>query len=178
MIILTVVLAILLVGAILLMVFKKDLFTSIFGNSITKMVEKQKRVLGEIEVLKKQQKVESEEVCKDFADQKTSLCDAIDANIQALQAQISSLKEQKKTKCALLDEKKKVTLDKVINDFDQKITSKRNQAKRIGHLIGAERLNMEDILTEELNGDKTASNQDEVRKIGFTSTDTKKTSKK
>jgi hypothetical protein len=78
----------------------------------------------------------------------------------------------------IIDEKKKVTLDKVINDFDQKITSKRNQAKRIGHLIGAERLNMEDILTEELNGDKTASNQDEVRKIGFTSTDTKKTSKK
>lgn len=147
MVVVTVILAVLLVALICLLVIKRDLFTTMFGSSITRMVERKKKLDGEIEVLKKQQKVSSEEVIKESVDRKKALSDAIDANVVALQAQISSLKEQKKTKCALIDEKTKVNLDKVINDFDQKIMSKKNQVKRLANLIGAERLNIEDIIT-------------------------------
>lgn len=147
MIVAIVILAVLLVAVGTLLIIKRDMFSSIFGGSITRMVERQKKIDGEIEVLKKQQKVESEEVIKEAATKKKALIDAIEANIQALQAQISSLKEQKKTKLALIDEKTKVELDKVINDFDQKIIAKKNQSKRLTHLIGAEKMNMDDILS-------------------------------
>ena len=150
MVVAVVILAILLVAVGVLLIVKRDMFTSIFGGSITRMVEKQKKINGEIEVLKKQQKVKSEEVIKEAATKKKALSDAVEANIQALQAQISSLKEQKKTKTALIDESTKVELDKVINDFDQKIVAKKNQSKRLTHLIGAEKMNMEDILSPEL----------------------------
>ena len=58
---------------VLLMVFKREWIMSVFGNSITSKVEQKKRIEGQIEVLRKQEKVECERVIKDFAARKEQL---------------------------------------------------------------------------------------------------------
>lgn len=115
-------------------------------NSITAKVERKQKLLGDVEVLKKQQKVESEKILKDFDAKKIDLNDSIQAQINALQAQIASLKNHRLAQLDLLDEQRKVALDKKINDYDRQIISKQNKAKRLARFIDAEKQNMEDVM--------------------------------
>ena len=102
----------------------------LFKNNVIRQVERKQKLEGEVEVLKKQQKVESEKIIKDFAAKKIALADSIQAQIGALQAQIASLKNQKTAQLELLDEQKKVTLDKKIHDYDNQIICKRKKVKK------------------------------------------------
>lgn len=141
-----IILVIVLAIAVALLIFKRDLLTSIFGSNVVRKVEKKKRIEGEIEVLKKQEKVQTENVIKSYDQKKKDLADSTSAQVNALQAQITSLKSNKETQTKLLDEERKVALDKVINEFDQKITNKKNQAKKLGYLIEAEQKNLQDVI--------------------------------
>ena len=87
MVVAVVILAILLVAVGILLIVKRDMFTSIFGGSITRMVEKQKKINGEIEVLKKQQKVKSEEVIKEAASKEEA--EEIKAKLEAEGAKVT-----------------------------------------------------------------------------------------
>ena len=111
----------------------------LFKNNVIRQVERKQKLEGEVEVLKKQQKVESEKIIKDFAAKKIALADSI-------QAQIASLKNQKTAQLELLDEQKKVTLDKKIHDYDNQIICKRNKVKRLIRFIDAEQQNMQDVI--------------------------------
>ena len=140
------------------------MFEFVFGNSITRKVEKRRRMIGEIEVLKKQQKVKCEEILKTFAQDKADLAAKTDAEINSLQAQILSLKEHKKTQTALLDEREKVVIDETINKFDQMIVNKQNQVKRLNRYIDAEQKNIEDVINPDA---PNAPAVQESRIIGF-----------
>ena len=158
-----------------------SLLDLLFGNGITKKVEKHNRLIGDIEVLKKQQKVSSEAVLKSYASKKRNLNNSVDADIARLQAEIAALKEHRVSQLELIEEERKVVLDKTINDFDRKITNKYNKAKKLEHLINAERENMEDIInpsferTKENDTIKAVNNCTCANKT--TTTTTKKTSK-
>lgn len=119
----------------------------LFGNSITRKVEKKKRIDGEIEVLKKQQKVNMEAVMKDYDEKKQAVVDSVDAQVVALKAQIETLETSKGTRCNLLDEERKVAIDKTVNDFNRKIVAKQNESKKIGYYIQAENQNIQDVIT-------------------------------
>lgn len=161
MVALLIILIILVAGLICLMIFKREWLNSLFGNSITDKVEKKKKIEGEVEVLKKEQKVASEAIIQDYDNKKTSTTDTINAQINALQAQIASLKNDKVTKCALLDEERKVALDKCINDYDRKIVSKQNQVKRLTRYIDAEQKNMDDVIhPDQPNAPRNILNED------------------
>ena len=118
----------------------------LFRNNIVMKAEKQRRIVGEVEVLKKQQKVEVEKTTKQYAAKKVNMENTIDAQIASLEAQIASLKNSKKAQAELFAEELKVALDKVINLYDRKIVNKTNQAKKLGYFIDAERRNQEDVL--------------------------------
>lgn len=111
----------------------------LFGSPITQKAQRKKRLEGEVEVLKKQQKVTSETLLKECEAKKTALKNNIDAEIVNLQAQISTLKSQKTTRASFYDQELKVQLDKAINDFDLRITTKKNKIVRLTNLIEAER---------------------------------------
>ena len=134
----------------------------IFGNGVVRKVEKKKRVEGEVEVLKKQQKVQTENVINTYEQRKASVVDNTNAQINALQAQIVALKNSKETKCKLLDEEKKVAIDKVINEFDQKIVSKSNYAKKLGYLITAEQKNLQDVVSPDQPNAPTEHKQNPI----------------
>lgn len=148
-----------------------DLFTK---NSIVRKAEKKRKFEGIVADLKNQQKVKSETVIKEFDIKKVNLIDSIDAQINALSAQIGSLKSQKKTQCDLLDKQMKVVLDKTIDKFDQSIMIMKNKLKSIGNTIEAEQKSLQDVL--DLDGPNTPNTP---IKIGFNDTiiDTKKKSK-
>ena len=154
------------------------LFETLFGNSITKKVEKHNRLIGDIEVLKKEQKVSSEAVLKSYATKKRNLNNSVDADIARLQAQIAALKEHRTSQLELLEEERKVVLDRTINNYDRKITSKYNQAKKLEHLINAERENMEDIINPSFEKSKEASTVNAINACTCVNkSTTKKTSK-
>lgn len=117
-----------------------------FGNSITRKVEKKKRIEGEVEVLKKEQKVAVEATIKDYDERKQAVIDSVDSQIVNLKAQIEALETSKTTRCNLLDEQRKVAIDKTLNDYDIKIVNKQNQAKKLGHYIDAENAAIQDTI--------------------------------
>lgn len=118
----------------------------IFGNSITRKVESKKRIEGEIEVLKKQEKVKSEATVKEYTSKKTLTIDSINAQIINLRAQIKNLEQQKQDKEEMFEKELKVAIDKVMNDYDRKIIAKQNKAKKLGYYIDAEQRNIEDVI--------------------------------
>lgn len=123
-----------------------DVFNTIFGNSITRRIEKRKRLEGEVEVLKKQQKVESERVIKSYATKRETLINNTNVQISNLKNQIKVLENQQEATLGLYAEQQKVTLDEVINEFDRKIMSKINKAKKLNYLVEAEQKNIQDIV--------------------------------
>lgn len=144
MIVFLIILLLALIGVVVyLSLFKKDLF---FGNSITSKVEKRKRILGEVEVLKKEQKVKYDETLKSYDVRKAEAVDAINAQINSYKALIKNLEVEKVNKGEMLDQERKVALDKVNNSYDQRIVSKQNQAKKLGYYIDAEQKNIEDVI--------------------------------
>lgn len=144
MIVFLIILLLVLIGVVVyLSLFKRDLF---FGNSITSKVEKRKRILGEVEVLKKEQKVKYDETLKSYDVRKAEAVDAINAQINSYKALIKNLEVEKVNKGEMLDQERKVALDKVNNSYDQRIVSKQNQAKKLGYYIDAEQKNIEDVI--------------------------------
>lgn len=123
------------------------MFEFIFGNTITRKVESKRRIEGEVEVLKKQQKVRSEATLKDFNTKKVLALDSINAQINNLKAQIKNLEQQKKDKEEMFDKELRVAIDKVMNDYDRKIINKQNKAKKLGYYIDAEQKNIQDVIT-------------------------------
>lgn len=115
-------------------------------SNITRMVEKSKKVSGKIEVLKKQQKAASESLIKECEAQKVALANSIEAQIASYKAQIETLKNQKQTQYAAYDQKLKVDLDKVINNYDEKILAKKNELNRLNNMIEAENKNNIDVM--------------------------------
>lgn len=118
----------------------------IFGNTITRKVESKKRIEGEVEVLKKQQKVKSESTVKDYNAKKTLAIDSINAQINNYKAQIKNLEQLKKDKEEMFEKEMRVAVDKVINDYDRKIINKINKAKKLGYYIDAEQRNIQDVI--------------------------------
>lgn len=121
----------------------------IFGNSIAGKVQKRKKLEGQIQVLKKQQKVESENVLNTYAQRKQEIIDSTEAQILEHKNQIEMLKANKESRCKLLDEERKVTLDRTINEFDAKISAKQNEVKKLIRYIHAEQGNINDLLEED-----------------------------
>lgn len=121
------------------------MFENLFADRITRKTEHKNRVEGQIEVLKKQQKVKSESICHEYDFKKSSTIDSINAQINSLKAQILSLETNKECKIKMLEEEMKVELDKIMNNFNQKIISKQNKVRRLSRFIEAERQNMEDV---------------------------------
>ncbi len=119
---------------------------SLFKNSITYKVEKKRKLEAEVELLKKQQKVEVEKCSKKYATSLAEEQDAIEQQISMLKAQIEVLKTTKTNRISILNEEKKVEMDRIIKNFDLKIISKQNQVKKLGHLIDAELLNEQDVI--------------------------------
>lgn len=117
-----------------------------FGNSITYRVERKKKIEGQVEVLKKEQKVKVDETTKEFEVKKSVILDSLNANIAACRAQIKALEQEKKDKDELLEQEKKVAIDKVLNMYNAKITSKQNEAKKLGYYIDAEKRNIQDVI--------------------------------
>lgn len=143
---------------------------TIFGSSIVKKAEKKRKVENYVEVLKKEQKVAVEEAIKACNVKKTEIVDSVNAQVAALQARIAALKEQKASQCNILDEKLKVDLDRIINDFDQKITTQQNVVKKLGYFINAEQKNIADVV------DPAQPNAPTEKKV-LVEKDTKKNSK-
>lgn len=147
MVVAVVILSLIIVAAIVYFVLRRyGVVDDLFGNSITNRVEKKKRIEGQIEVLKKTQKVKAQGVCDEYDAKKKEITDSTNAQINNLQAQIASLKVNKDKQCALLDEQKKVAWDKVVNDFDAKIMSKQNDVKKLSRFIDAEQKNIDDVI--------------------------------
>lgn len=119
---------------------------NLFKNSITYKVEKKRKLEAEVELLKKQQKVEVEKCTKKYATSLAEEQDAIEQQISMLKAQIEVLKTTKTNRVSILNEEKKVELDRIIKNFDLRIISKQNQVKKLGHLIDAELLNEQDVI--------------------------------
>lgn len=129
-----------------LMIFRKDWLMQMFGNSITSKVERKKRLEGEVEVLKKEQKVGVEETIKKFDVKKATELDSITAQINNYKAQIKNLEKAKQDRSEMLSEELKVEVDKVTNIYNRKIIAKQNQAKKLGYYIDAEQKNIEDVI--------------------------------
>ena len=146
-----------------------------FGNSITWKVEKQKRIEGEVEVLKKQQKVEVERITKENEAKRKATVDQINAEIAQMQANIASLKQSRTDKIALSAEELKVSVDKAINDYNRKIVNKQNKAKKLGYYIDAEQRNIQDVINPEQPNAPTSKS---IRILNEDTENTKKTTKK
>lgn len=132
---------------------------NIFGNPVVRKEERRQRIEGEVEVLKKQQKVVIEGITKDYSVRETSTIDSINAQINSLKAQINSLNKAKEDKVAILREEMKVDIDKAINDFDRRIVNKQNKAKKLGYLIDADRKSEEDAINPSLPNAPKERNQ-------------------
>lgn len=117
-------------------------------NKITKMIEKSKCLEGQIGVLKKEQKVKSETLCKECEARKIAYTNTTNAEIANLEAQIETKKKQIITYNAACDQQLKVDLDKAINDYDLKITKKLNEKNRLTNLIEAEHKNNMDVMVD------------------------------
>lgn len=135
----------LLIIVALAIIFRKEL-SMFFGNSITRKVEHKKKLIGEVEVLKKEQKVKVEETTKEYEVREAEVLNSLSAQINAYKAQIKSLEKAKDDRANLLSEERKVAIDKVINKYNRKITSKQNQVKKLGYYIDAEKKNIEDVI--------------------------------
>lgn len=151
---------------------------TLFGNNITRKVQKKNRVDGQVEVLKKQQKVQYASICDDVDIRKKDIENATNAQINALQARIASLKVSKEKQLAILDEQRKVRLDKSDNEFSQKIVAKQNLSKRLQRLIEAEQKNIEDVVNPSQPNAPTERKVLNEKVIGFVENKPKTTKKK
>ena len=122
------------------------MFEKLFKTSIQRHVEKKCRLENEIEVLKTQQKVRSENVISEFNSKKTQHQNNVDAQIAALQNQIENLKVSKTTQVEAFEKERIVALKKVDNEFDAKILAKQNEVKKLSNLIEKEQKDMRDIV--------------------------------
>lgn len=125
----------------------------IFNHNVGRMLEKKRSMEQEIEVLKKQQKMECEEVLNnhnqkmlDLKDSTQAAIDDINAQIQSLKASINSVNASKVAQEKVFQEQLKVEMDKTTNKFDRKIVAKQNKVKRLARFIEAEEKNIQDAI--------------------------------
>ena len=119
---------------------------NIFKNKITRMVEKSKRIEGEIEVLKKQQKVKCENAMKYNEAKKADFTNTTNATIASYKAAIKIAESSIKTECEKYDQECRVEVDKIMNDYNSKILAKSNELNRTKNLIEAENKNNIDVM--------------------------------
>lgn len=122
------------------------MFDVVFGSIITRRIQKKQRLEGQVEVLKKQQKLASERTIKEYDLKKQNLKFNTEQQISTLEKEIKELKAERERQEYLLAEQQKVELDETINRYNQKISSKNSSIKKLAHLIEAERKIQEDIL--------------------------------
>ena len=147
MIFLIVLLSLVIVSTILLLVFKKDWVATIFGNSITSKVEKKKKVENKIQVLKKEQKMKTDKIVAEYKSKEEAFKNNATAQINSLKARIKTLENEIKVNSDVLLQERKVELDKVTHEYDEKIINQQNLVNRLSNFIGAEKKNMEDAIT-------------------------------
>lgn len=119
---------------------------NIFKNKITKMVEKSKKIEGQIEVLKKQQKVKAENAMKVSEAKKDDFTNSTTATINSYKAAIKTAEASIKTECSKYDQECKVEVDKIMNEYNSKILAKMNELNRTKNLIEAENKNNMDVM--------------------------------
>lgn len=119
---------------------------NIFKNKITRMVEKSKKIEGEIEVLKKQQKVKSENAMKANKAKQLDFTNTTNATIESYKAAIKIAESNIKTECDKYDQECRVEVDKIMNDYNSKILAKMNELNRTKNLIEAENKNNMDVM--------------------------------
>lgn len=125
------------------------IFDKLFKTNFQRHVERKARVENEIEVLKTQQKVKTENVIAEYNSKKTQHENNVDAQISALKNQIENLKVSRKTQVEAFEKEKIVALKKVDNEFDAKILAKKNEVKKLTNLIEKEQKDMEDFVNPE-----------------------------
>lgn len=159
MVFIIVLLSLVIIASVLLFIFKKDWVAAIFGNSITSKVEKKKKVENQIEVLKKEEKMKSEKIMAEYKAKDENFKNNADAEINSLKARIKTLEQEKLTNEKVLEQEKRVELDKIFHDYDERIINKKNLVNRLNNFIGAEKKNMQDAI------DNTQPNQPTQSKI-------------
>lgn len=118
----------------------------LFKTSIQRHVERKAKVENQIQVLKTQQKVKSENVVSEYNSKKVQHENTIDAQIAALENQIENLKVSKTTQVEAFEKEKTVALKKVDNYFDARILEKENEVMKLANLIDKEQKDMRDLV--------------------------------
>lgn len=123
------------------------MFSFFTFNRMQRFVERKKRFEGDVEVLKTKQKVEYENVVRNFKAKKSQLENDVAVEIKALLTQIDNLKKMKLTQTTALDEAMKVELKKVDNRFNQQILAKQNEIKKLNNMIDKEQKDIRDLIS-------------------------------
>lgn len=118
----------------------------LFKTSIQRHVERKAKVENQIQVLKTQQKVKSENVVSEYNSKKVQHENTVDAQIAALENQIENLRVSKTTQVEAFEKEKTVALKKVDNYFDARILAKQNEVKKLSNLIEKEQKDMKDLV--------------------------------
>lgn len=121
----------------------------LFKTAFQRHVERKAKVEKQIELLKNQQKVKSENVIAEYDSKVTQAKNNIDAQITALKNQIENLKVAKKTQTETITKEREIAIKKLDNEFDAKILAKKNELKKLTNLIEKEQKDMADFVNPE-----------------------------
>ena len=103
--------------------------------------------------------MKSEKIMTEYKAKDENFKNNADAEINSLKARIKTLEQEKLTNEKVLEQEKRVELDKIFHDYDEKIINKKNLVNRLNNFIGAEKKNMQDAI------DNTQPNQPTQSKI-------------
>ena len=127
------------------------MFDWLFKDKVVLKVEKKKKLENAIELLKKEKQIQFETVVKDFDMQKINLSTEVETQIKALEAQINCLRQELKAQLALIQKRSVIELDKVINEYDQRISIKENDLNKLLNLIEADKKSLNQVIDHSLN---------------------------
>ena len=125
------------------------MFEKLFKTSIQRHVEKKQKLENEVQVLKTQQKVKSENVIAEYNSRKVQFENNVSAQIAALKNQIKNLEVARTTQAEAYEKEKTVQIKKVDNEFDAKILAKKNEITKLTNLIEKEKKDMQDLIQPE-----------------------------
>lgn len=127
------------------------MFDWLFKDKVVLKVEKKKKLENAIELLKKEKQIQFETIVKDFDMQKINLSTDVETQIKALEAQINCLRQELKAQLALIQKRSVIELDKVINEYDQRISIKENELNKLLNLIEADKKSLNQVIDNSLN---------------------------
>ena len=127
------------------------MFDWLFKDKVVLKVEKKKKLENAIELLKKEKQIQFETIVKDFDMQKINLSTDVETQIKALEAQINCLRQELKAQLALIQKRSVIELDKVINEYDQRISIKQNELNKLLNLIEADKKSLNQVIDNSLN---------------------------